>query len=102
MTEISLIVSLNKKFNNMMGISLQVLTGAMKYYQGILESLFYYFKKSPKRCEEIESIKALKETTLKYREVHKAHATVYREVPRGVRNSKVRRQDKFRRDWSRH
>ena len=25
-----------------------------------------------------------------------------REVPRGVRNSKVRRQDKFRRDWSRH
>ena len=25
-----------------------------------------------------------------------------REVPRDVRNSKVRRQDKFRRDWSRH
>ena len=25
-----------------------------------------------------------------------------REVPRGVRNSKVRRQDKVRRDWSRH
>ena len=25
-----------------------------------------------------------------------------REVPRGVRNSKVRRQDKFRKDWSRH
>ena len=25
-----------------------------------------------------------------------------REVPRGVRNSKFRRQDKFRRDWSRH
>ena len=25
-----------------------------------------------------------------------------REVPRGVRNSKVRRQDKYRRDWSRH
>ena len=25
-----------------------------------------------------------------------------REVPRGIRNSKVRRQDKFRRDWSRH
>ena len=25
-----------------------------------------------------------------------------REVPRGVRNSKVRRQDKLRRDWSRH
>ena len=25
-----------------------------------------------------------------------------REVPRGVRNSKVRRQDKPRRDWSRH
>ena len=25
-----------------------------------------------------------------------------REVPRGVRNSKVWRQDKFRRDWSRH
>ena len=24
------------------------------------------------------------------------------EVPRGVRNSKVRRQDKFGRDWSRH
>ena len=28
--------------------------------------------------------------------------TSKREVPRGVRNSKVRRQDKFRRDWSRH
>ena len=25
-----------------------------------------------------------------------------REVPRDIRNSKVRRQDKFRRDWSRH
>ena len=25
-----------------------------------------------------------------------------REVPRDVRNSKVRRPDKFRRDWSRH
>ena len=25
-----------------------------------------------------------------------------REVPRDVQNSKVRRQDKFRRDWSRH
>ena len=25
-----------------------------------------------------------------------------REVPRGVRNSKVRRQDKLRKDWSRH
>ena len=25
-----------------------------------------------------------------------------REVPRDVRNSKVRRQDKLRRDWSRH
>ena len=25
-----------------------------------------------------------------------------REVPRGVRNSKDRRQDKFRRNWSRH
>ena len=24
------------------------------------------------------------------------------EVPRDVRNSKVRRQDKFRRDWSQH
>ena len=44
----------------------------MKYYQGILESLFYYFKKSPKRCEEIQSIQALlKEPTLKNREVHK-------------------------------
>ena len=25
-----------------------------------------------------------------------------REVPRDIRNSRVRRQDKFRRDWSRH
>ena len=25
-----------------------------------------------------------------------------REVPRSVRNSKVRRQDKFRKNWSRH
>ena len=25
-----------------------------------------------------------------------------REVPKDVRNSKVRKQDKFRRDWSRH
>ena len=35
-------------------------------------------------------------------EVRRAFLESKREVPRGVRNSKVRRQDKFRRDWSRH
>ena len=30
------------------------------------------------------------------------HFKSKREVPKDVRNSKVRKQDKFRRDWSRH
>ena len=34
--------------------------------------------------------------------LHKNMHLSKREVPRGVRNSKVRRQDKYRRDWSRH
>ncbi|KAK3107310.1 hypothetical protein FSP39_011602 [Pinctada imbricata] len=44
---------------------------AMKYYQSILESLFYYFKKSPQRCEQVAAVQALlDEPSLKYREVH--------------------------------
>lgn len=36
-----------------------------------MESLFYYFKKSPQRCDKIEAVqKVLNEPTLKYREVH--------------------------------
>ena len=34
--------------------------------------------------------------------VNRAFLPSKREVPRGVQNSKVWRQDKFRRDWSRH
>ena len=36
------------------------------------------------------------------RSLYKLDQRSKREVPRDVRNSKVRRQDKFRRDWSRH
>ena len=37
-----------------------------------------------------------------FKEHFHRHTKHKREVPRGVQNSKVRRQDKFRRDWSRH
>ncbi|KAK3101209.1 hypothetical protein FSP39_001774 [Pinctada imbricata] len=44
---------------------------AMKYYQQIVESLFYYFKKSPKRNEEVSAVQTLlDEPSLRYREVH--------------------------------
>ncbi|XP_033742471.1 transmembrane protein C17orf113-like [Pecten maximus] len=44
---------------------------AMKYYQGILESIFYYFKKSPKRNDDVATVqKLLDDPVLKYREVH--------------------------------
>lgn len=40
----------------------------MKYYQEIIESLFYYFKKSPGRCDKMEAVqKVLNEPQLKYR-----------------------------------
>ncbi len=43
----------------------------MKYYQGVLESLFYHFKKSPVKGDRLEAVqKLLEEPTLKYREVH--------------------------------
>ncbi|WAR21374.1 ZN862-like protein, partial [Mya arenaria] len=44
---------------------------AMKYYQQILESIFYYFKKSPDRCDKMQAVqKLLNDPCLKYREVH--------------------------------
>lgn len=44
---------------------------AIKHYQHVLETLFYYLKKSPKRNRAVEAVqKLLNEPILKYREVH--------------------------------
>ena len=37
-----------------------------------------------------------------YTQIHMYYEWEAKEVPRGVRISKVRRQDKFRKDWSQH
>ncbi|XP_070569233.1 zinc finger protein 862-like [Ptychodera flava] len=53
---------------------------AMKFYQEVLESLFYYFKKSPKRCESVKAVQdLLNEPALKYREVSN---TKLKQIPR--------------------
>ena len=44
---------------------------AMKHYQAVIESLFYYFKRSPEKCDGVEAVqKILEEPTIRYREVH--------------------------------
>lgn len=54
-------------------VSAWLILSGMSYYQQILESLFYYFKKSPERCDKMEAVqKVLNEPQLKYREVHEA------------------------------
>ena len=58
----------------------------------LVERLKLSFKKFYGRCGDL----------IQQYDVSFSRMLSKREVPRGVRNSKVRRQDKFRKDWSQH